>query len=178
MPVKSVRKQRRPVIVVGAGILVVACCAGVAGARLLGSAFPMNLSTALDVGQPIGKGDALAFSYMRLDLLRPFEVYVLDDLHGIRPVGLGIRRSDVGPSWSPDGTRMLYQSVSGGATRYWVVDPDGTNPRELTADDHHKALPRWSPDGTRLAYLVYHPQPDGSISNLSLIHISEPTRPY
>lgn len=103
----------------------------------------------------------LVFSLMRLDLLRPFELYVVDGAHGIRSLSQGWTRSDIGPIWSPDGTQLAYQSVSGGGTRYHLVDAEGGNRREITPDDRRKALARWSPDGSRLAYLAYDRSAEG-----------------
>jgi Tol biopolymer transport system component len=54
------------------------------------------------------------------------------------------------PSWSPDGTRILY-STSNGPTIY-VVNADGGNPRPLL-DSGDEAV--WSPDGRRLAYVAF-----------------------
>ena len=48
------------------------------------------------------------------------------------------------PDWSPDGERLVIQK--GGVS---VVNPDGSNLVQLTADGHS---PAWSPDGTRIVF--------------------------
>ena len=57
-------------------------------------------------------------------------------------------------AWSPDGTTVAFQRAS---TSLWLVDADGTNERQLTADPTneqqlvdgsvHGVGPVWSPDG-------------------------------
>jgi Tol biopolymer transport system component len=159
-------KKRTLLVTSGIGILCALGCIAVLCIRLLVSTYPASTaSPRLEAEQPLGKGEALAFSYMRLDLLRPFELYVLDDANGIRSISHGLMGSDIRPAWSPDGAQIVYVSVSGEATRYFLVDADGANRREITPDDRHKELPRWSPDGSRLAYLTYDQRSDGSISN-------------
>jgi len=36
----------------------------------------------------------------------------------------------------------------------WLMNPDGSNPRQLTFGPGDKTQPRWSPDGTRLLYVA------------------------
>lgn len=75
-----------------------------------------------------------------------------------------------GPSWSPDGSKLLYYSGraldgSDGAnwinpagdptTNIWVSSTDGTNARPLTfvtADKASSSDPTWSPSGQKVAY--------------------------
>jgi hypothetical protein len=63
------------------------------------------------------------------------------------------------PSWSPDGSRIVFavnsfdaQSSEGGNWDIYVANADGTDPVRLTTDrvDHS---PTWSPDGTKIAYV-------------------------
>jgi len=152
----NVSRKRGLWIKLGIGIVGILCLVGVLFVRLLGAVFPFNIAPRKPgVKEPLGKGDAIAFSYMRLDMLRPFELYILEDAHGIRSISQGLRRSDIGSVWSPDGALLAYKSVSGRATRTYLVDADGANRREITRDDRRKELLRWSPDGSRLAYLAY-----------------------
>ena len=62
-------------------------------------------------------------------------------------------RFDSNARYSPDGTKIVFQSARSGNREIWLSDSDGKNPRQLT---NLKALytsaPAWSPDGTRIAF--------------------------
>lgn len=71
----------------------------------------------------------------------------------------------VHPTWSPDGSKIAYQTHTGSAspTRYdiYIVNADGTNPVNLTADlgSTDQYAPSWSPllaDGTSRIAFVHH----------------------
>ena len=52
------------------------------------------------------------------------------------------------PSWSPDGTRLVFTD----GHDLWVVNADGTGLRRLTSDGvETTSRPDWSPDGTTIA---------------------------
>ncbi|HYI14783.1 MAG TPA: hypothetical protein VEX37_05300, partial [Thermomicrobiales bacterium] len=57
--------------------------------------------------------------------------------------------------WSPDGETIAYTHLASdteGLTNLWLIDADGTNRRELIADDAYATIHAvWSPDGERLA---------------------------
>lgn len=55
------------------------------------------------------------------------------------------------PAWSPDGSLIAYARADSGRFHIWVMQPDGTNPVQLTFDGDNRS-PSWSPDGR---YLVY-----------------------
>src|SRR5688572_32312795 len=57
------------------------------------------------------------------------------------------------PRWSPDGTRLLFQSVRGGNYDIAVINADGSGYRRLTTAPEYDGLARWSPDGKRIAFL-------------------------
>ncbi len=130
-------------------------------------------SPKLEVDQPLGQGQALAFSYMRVDILRPFELYILDDTQGIRPVGSGLIRSEIDPIWSPDGSQLVYASVYGGTPRLYVVDASGEQRGEIAPELGSKFLPRWSPDSTRLAYLAVEQGAEGAPAKSTSLYVTE-----
>ena len=167
-------KKSRFLARTGLGLLLALCCLGGLGISLLIRISPVSISSPkLSIEQPLGEGEAFAFSYMRANLLRPFELYILDGAEGFRALSQGLMRSDIGPVWSPDGAQLAYKAVSEGATRYHLMDAQGGDSREITPDDTPKELIRWSPDGTRLAYLAYARQPDGTPSNSPTLCITE-----
>jgi hypothetical protein len=57
------------------------------------------------------------------------------------------------PDWSPNSDQIVYQSSAGGSWDLYVVNADGTEPRQLTNDLAIEGLPAWSPDGQWIAYL-------------------------
>jgi TolB protein len=87
----------------------------------------------------------------------------LDTIHVMNPDGSGV--VDLGPpgecaTWSPDSTKIMYCSHPGdGNWAVWVMNADGTNPRQLThpkliepAGAHGDYPGAWSPDGMRIVY--------------------------
>jgi eukaryotic-like serine/threonine-protein kinase len=52
---------------------------------------------------------------------------------------------------SRDGRWLVYQSIVP-QQNLFLIHPDGSGPRQLTADGFKNRLPRWSPDGRRIAY--------------------------
>jgi Tol biopolymer transport system component len=57
-----------------------------------------------------------------------------------------------GPSWSPDGTRLVFSGSVGGLTDLYVVNADGSELRRLTNDRYGDFQPQWSPDGSTIAF--------------------------
>jgi Tol biopolymer transport system component/DNA-binding winged helix-turn-helix (wHTH) protein len=58
--------------------------------------------------------------------------------------------ADVSPDYSPDGTRIAFQSTRSGTATIWTCLSDGTRCDRFT--DMHSGSPRWSPDGQWLAF--------------------------
>lgn len=85
-----------------------------------------------------------------------------------------IRLADGGlPSWSPDGSKIAYSSVSSsgdtaiGALQ--VMDADGSNQIRLTDSDLNELMATWSPDGERIAFLRASVNTDNTAASIWLI---------
>jgi hypothetical protein len=58
------------------------------------------------------------------------------------------------PSWSPDGTRIVFAALKGGVTDLFVYSLDTRELKQLTADAFADLHPAWSPDGTSIALVT------------------------
>jgi len=59
---------------------------------------------------------------------------------------------DEDPAWSPDGTRIAFQSIRDGIEEIYVMNADGTNQTRLTNNSVADYAPAWSPDGRTIAF--------------------------
>ena len=81
------------------------------------------------------------------------------------------------PDWSPDGSKIVFESDQSGEYEIWVMNADGTNSIQVTTMTHSYS-PQWSPDGTRIAFytrqdnnnIIYTMNPDGS----GLVQVTDP----
>jgi len=73
---------------------------------------------------------------------------------------------DEAPSWSPDGTAIVFHSDRGGFFDIWKVAPDGSGLTQLTNDARSDGYPVWNGDGSRIIFTrnreVWSMNPDGS----------------
>jgi len=64
------------------------------------------------------------------------------------------------PAWSPDGTRIAFESTRDGPDAdIFVMQADGSGVVQLTRNDAYDGTPAWSPDGQ---YLVFATERDGN----------------
>jgi Tol biopolymer transport system component len=59
---------------------------------------------------------------------------------------------DSAPAWSPDGSRIAFESDMDGDSEIYVMNADGSDVRQLTNNTIHDEGLAWSPDGTRIAF--------------------------
>lgn len=56
------------------------------------------------------------------------------------------------PSFSPDGTELVFNSALSGQSDIWRINVDGTNPRKLTTNPMHDGGPSCSRDGAKIVF--------------------------
>ncbi len=61
-------------------------------------------------------------------------------------------RSDLAPTYSPDGKRIAFTSDRSGNYEIWVCNSDGSNAVQLTFLGEATGGPRWSPDGQSIIF--------------------------
>jgi len=61
-------------------------------------------------------------------------------------------RFQASPSFSPDGTSVVYSADVDGTPHLFVSTLDGNSERQLTNGEAGEAQPSWSPDGKRIAF--------------------------
>ncbi|MBC7158845.1 MAG: Tol-Pal system protein TolB [Porphyrobacter sp.] len=59
---------------------------------------------------------------------------------------------DVGGSYSPDGSRIVFESDRSGSQQCYVMDADGSNQRRISFFGGRCATPEWSPRGDQIAF--------------------------
>jgi Tol biopolymer transport system component/tRNA A-37 threonylcarbamoyl transferase component Bud32 len=59
---------------------------------------------------------------------------------------------EMGPQFSPDGKRVVFESTRSGTSEIWICNSDGSNPRQLTFSGTWAYNPQWSPDGQEIAF--------------------------
>ncbi len=92
--------------------------------------------------------------------LKPWEA-------GANIIGLLLEEPEAAhPDWSPVADEIVYQSPVSGSWELYLINPDGSNKRQLTNTGASKGLPAWSPDGQWIAYVAS----DGTAWNLRIIN--------
>ena len=62
-------------------------------------------------------------------------------------------KRDAHPRWSPDGSRILFESNRSGSSQLWVLDMAGGEATQVTDIASEASGGIWSPDGQRIAFV-------------------------
>jgi Tol biopolymer transport system component len=83
-------------------------------------------------------------------------IYVINvDGTGEQWLSNDLTTTNFAPDWSPDGSKIAFGHQGGVFTGHfsvWVMNVDGSNQHQLTADSMEAGLPGWSPDGSKILF--------------------------
>ena len=83
------------------------------------------------------------------------KIYVMN-AYGSNPTKLTTTpTADGGPAWSPDGTKIAFETCCEGNPEIYVMNADGSDRTNLTNHPVGDGSVAWSPDGTKLAFMSY-----------------------
>ncbi len=90
------------------------------------------------------------------------------------------------PAWSPDGSRLAFESDRTGSTQIWRMSADGSSLLQLTRSEGANQTPVWSPDGSRIAFTstrdgdeeIYVMKADGSEQRRLTHHVGIDMHPF
>ena len=80
-------------------------------------------------------GRTVAFTVERPDIeknARPKQIHTVP-VEGGTPVQITKEGNNQRPRWTPDGKRIVFISSRGGSNQVWSMNPDGTDPKQITA---------------------------------------------
>ena len=81
------------------------------------------------------------------------DIFKVSSAGGGQPIkltdGPGI---DVGGSFSPDGSKIVFESDRSGSQQVYVMNADGTNQQRISFFGGRAATPEWSPRGDQIAF--------------------------
>jgi TolB protein len=73
------------------------------------------------------------------------EIYVMNADGGGQTRVTSNPASDLGPDWSPDGSKIAFESYRDGNYEVYVMNADGTGQTNLTNNPASDHRPAWSP---------------------------------
>jgi len=131
---------------------------------------PINLSNSLNSDtfpaiQPIrhfANNGSIVFTRTREQGNTQLYTMTVEGLNVTR-ISSSLENSDSYPSWSPDGTKILFQSIRGADSDIYVMDHNGNNETKLLQSALFDTYPSWSSDASKIVYVASSGTTDGNL---------------
>ena len=110
---------------------------------------------------------------------RVFVFCVEKDGSNLERVSGELTGSASGPTWAPDGKRILYEWFDGKTSEFRVVSRDGSRNLKVQLPSHvtNPGGASWSPDGAQIVFSALTIEPDGTTSRSFDIYTMESGAP-
>ncbi|MFC1607024.1 hypothetical protein ACFL47_03545 [Candidatus Latescibacterota bacterium] len=83
-----------------------------------------------------------------------YDILIVDaDGSNLKRVTKNMKGWNGRPSWSLDGSKILFDSAGGGNFEIMTIEPDGSNLTNLTNNEAKDFHPCWSPDNSKVAFV-------------------------
>jgi uncharacterized protein YjdB len=133
---------------------------------------PVSSDTTAQQVDPAPSPDGSRIAYVT-DRDGNMEIYVMN-ADGSSPQRItNNAATDGSPTWTPDGTRIVYASNAAGGTtgtfHIWIMNADGSGQRQLTQGTTSDFQPAVSPDGKTIAFTT--DRDGGSNYNIYLMNL-------
>src|SRR5580700_12339645 len=131
-----------------------------ATAGLFAQKLPFDAQALLElarIGDPQVSPDGrlVAFQVQTIDVpnnRRITQIYVTPVAGGVARQLTQAGQDNERPRWSPDSRRIAFVSDRGGSSQIWLMDADGSNPRQVTNLSTEAGGVLISPDGKNLVF--------------------------
>lgn len=107
---------------------------------------------------PNGKEAVYAVSYYSVKENKSRSVLYTLNLQNKQSVKLTTGTSEHSAVFTPDGKHIAYLSAASGSSQLWLMNPDGTNRRQISHTDSDIAGFLFSPDGKQVILVMEVPQ--------------------
>ena len=110
----------------------------------------------------IAPGGKIAFASNRVDPLGGgFDIFTMNSdgsnvnritFDGTPDTPVYPSPESINPAWSPDGSRIAFESTRSGDREIWIANADGSGLVNVSNTPGYDAEPAWSPDGTQITF--------------------------
>src|SRR5258708_11433363 len=118
-------------------------------------------------------GKMVAFTVDTVDMdknIKPKSIYVVPVNGGAAIKITSEGTQNLRPRWTPDSKRIVFVSNRAGSSQIWMMNPDGTEPKQISSLSTEASDALVSPDGSRLVFTsdVYPDCPDDACNKAKL----------